>query len=79
MAAETPEGILLELRPAGVVVRFYAFLVDWGVRLVILYAAAIGNLMAHVHARNPATVSYDTIIANNVVYNSYSGSVEISS
>ena len=26
------------------VVRFYAFLVDWGVRLVILYAAAIGNL-----------------------------------
>ena len=42
-------------------------------------AAAIGNLMAHVHARNPATVSYDTIIANNVVYNSYSGSVEISS
>ena len=45
MAAETPEGILLELRPAGVVVRFYAFLVDWGVRLVILYAAAIGNLL----------------------------------
>lgn len=45
MAAETPEGILLELRPAGVVVRFYAFLVDWGVRLVILYAAAVGNLI----------------------------------
>ena len=45
MAAETPEGILLELRPAGVVVRFYAFLVDWGVRLVILYAAAIGNVL----------------------------------
>jgi uncharacterized RDD family membrane protein YckC len=45
VAAETPEGILLELRPAGVVVRFYAFLVDWGVRLVILYAAAIGNLL----------------------------------
>lgn len=45
MAAETPEGILLELRPAGVVVRFYAFLVDWGVRLVILYAAAVGNLL----------------------------------
>ena len=44
MAAETPEGILLELRPAGVVVRFYAFMVDWGVRLVILYAAALGNL-----------------------------------
>jgi uncharacterized RDD family membrane protein YckC len=45
VAAETPEGILLELRPAGVVVRFYAFLVDWGVRLVILYAAAVGNLI----------------------------------
>jgi uncharacterized RDD family membrane protein YckC len=45
VAAETPEGILLELRPAGVVVRFYAFLVDWGVRLVILYAAAVGNLL----------------------------------
>jgi hypothetical protein len=42
-------------------------------------AAAIGNLIAHVHARSPATVSYDAIIANNVVYNSYSGSVEISS
>jgi uncharacterized RDD family membrane protein YckC len=27
-----------------VVVRFYAFMVDWGVRLVILYAAALGNL-----------------------------------
>ena len=26
------------------VVRFYAFMVDWGVRLVILYAAALGNL-----------------------------------
>ena len=45
MAAETPEGILLELRPAGLVVRFYAFLVDWGVRLVVLYAAALGNAL----------------------------------
>jgi uncharacterized RDD family membrane protein YckC len=44
VAAETPEGILLDLRPAGVVVRLYAFLVDWGIRLVILYVAAIGNL-----------------------------------
>lgn len=42
VAAETPEGIVLELRPAGVIVRFYAFLVDWAIRLVMLYAAAIG-------------------------------------
>ena len=42
VAAETPEGIVLELRPAGAVVRFYAFLVDWAIRLLILYAAAIG-------------------------------------
>jgi hypothetical protein len=42
-------------------------------------AAAVGNLMAHTQARNPLTRSYDTVIANNVVYNSYSGSVEISS
>jgi uncharacterized RDD family membrane protein YckC len=39
--AETPEGILLEMRPAGLCARFYAFLIDWGVRLVILYAAAM--------------------------------------
>ncbi len=29
VAAETPEGILLELRPAGLSARFYAFLLDW--------------------------------------------------
>jgi uncharacterized RDD family membrane protein YckC len=45
VAAETPEGILLELRPAGLVARFYAFLVDWGVRAVILYVAAVGNFL----------------------------------
>lgn len=33
--AETPEGILLELRPAGVVVRSSAFLVDFLIRTVI--------------------------------------------
>ncbi len=42
VAAETPEGILLELRPAGLPARFYAFLLDWLIRLVILYVAAIG-------------------------------------
>ena len=41
VAAETPEGISLELRPAGLSARFYAFLLDWFVRLMIAYAAAI--------------------------------------
>jgi uncharacterized RDD family membrane protein YckC len=41
VAAETPEGILLELRPAGLSARFYAFLIDWLIRLVLAYAAAI--------------------------------------
>jgi len=41
VAAETPEGILLEVRPAGLTARFYAFLLDWAIRLAILYAAAI--------------------------------------
>lgn len=41
MAAETPEGILLELRPAGLDARFYAFALDWAVRLAVVYAAAM--------------------------------------
>ncbi len=41
VAAETPEGILLELRPAGLSARFYAFLIDWVIRLLIAYAAGI--------------------------------------
>jgi uncharacterized RDD family membrane protein YckC len=41
VTAETPEGILLELRPAGVSARFYAFLIDWLIRLAIIYAALI--------------------------------------
>jgi uncharacterized RDD family membrane protein YckC len=41
VAAETPEGIVLELRPAGLSARFYAFLLDWLIRLLIIYAAAI--------------------------------------
>jgi len=41
VAAETPEGIVLELRPAGLSARFYAFIVDWLIRLIVLYAAAI--------------------------------------
>jgi len=40
VVAETPEGILLELRPAGIAVRFYAFLIDWLVRIAVLYVVA---------------------------------------
>ena len=40
-AAETPEGISLALRPAGVVPRFYAYIVDLGVRLVVFIGATI--------------------------------------
>jgi uncharacterized RDD family membrane protein YckC len=41
VAVETPEGIVLELRPAGFVVRSYAFAVDWMIRLMVLYAVAM--------------------------------------
>jgi uncharacterized RDD family membrane protein YckC len=34
-AAETPEGIALWLRPAGVVARFYAYLADLAIRFVV--------------------------------------------
>jgi uncharacterized RDD family membrane protein YckC len=36
--AETPEGILLELRPAGLAIRAAAFLVDLLIRLVLFIA-----------------------------------------
>ena len=45
VAAETPEGIALELRPAGLSARFAAFLLDWLIRLMIAYAAAIGSVL----------------------------------
>jgi uncharacterized RDD family membrane protein YckC len=38
VCAETPEGILLELRPAGLTARCYAFLLDSLVQLAIGYA-----------------------------------------
>ena len=38
--AETPEGIALELRPAGLVARGYAFVIDAAIRLAVLIAAA---------------------------------------
>jgi uncharacterized RDD family membrane protein YckC len=37
--AETPEGIALSLRPAGVVSRSLAYLVDLGIRLVVYFVA----------------------------------------
>ena len=40
VAAETPEGILLELRPAGISARFCAFVIDKLICIAILYAAA---------------------------------------
>ena len=43
VAAETPEGILLELRPAGLSARFYAFLLDWLIRLLVAYVALIAT------------------------------------
>ena len=47
-AAETPEGIALWLRPAGVVPRFYAYLVDAAVRffffsITFFFLALLGN------------------------------------
>jgi uncharacterized RDD family membrane protein YckC len=39
VAAETPEGIVLELRPAGLSARFYAFLIDFLIRVLIGIAA----------------------------------------
>jgi uncharacterized RDD family membrane protein YckC len=41
VAAETPEGIVLELHPAGLAPRFYAFLLDWIIRLVTIYGVAL--------------------------------------
>ena len=43
VAAETPEGILLELRPAGLSARFYAFVLDWLIRLLVAYVALIAT------------------------------------
>lgn len=39
--AETPEGIALSLRPAGVMARSWAYLADAGIRLVIFFFAAL--------------------------------------
>lgn len=39
--AETPEGIALVLRPAGVVARFHAFAIDGAIRLGLLVTSSI--------------------------------------
>jgi uncharacterized RDD family membrane protein YckC len=39
--AETPEGIALSLRPAGVMSRTLAYAADFGIRLVIFFIAAM--------------------------------------
>jgi len=44
VSAETPEGITIELRPAGLTSRFYAFLVDWMIRIGILYAVGLAAI-----------------------------------
>jgi uncharacterized RDD family membrane protein YckC len=41
IAAETPEGMLLELHPAGIPARFTAFLLDWLIRIAALWVAAV--------------------------------------
>lgn len=41
VTAETPEGILLELRPAGLSPRFFAFLIDWLIRLAAIYVVGL--------------------------------------
>ncbi|MDQ6640256.1 MAG: RDD family protein, partial [Pseudomonadota bacterium] len=48
-AAETPEGIALWLRPAGVVPRLYAYLLDASIRFIFfifcyIFLALLGNL-----------------------------------
>jgi uncharacterized RDD family membrane protein YckC len=40
VAAETPEGILLEMRPAGMSARFCAFVIDWLIRVALYLGAA---------------------------------------
>lgn len=40
VSAETPEGILIELRPAGLTSRFYAFAIDLLIRFMVLSVVA---------------------------------------
>jgi uncharacterized RDD family membrane protein YckC len=46
VSAETPEGIMLELRPAGLTARCYAFLIDFLIKLAIFYLFEMGAVFA---------------------------------
>jgi uncharacterized RDD family membrane protein YckC len=46
VSAETPEGIMLELRPAGLTARCYAFLIDTLIKLAIFYLFEMGAVFA---------------------------------
>lgn len=43
VSTETPEGILLELRPAGICARACAFLIDGIIRLAAIYAVGMAT------------------------------------
>ena len=43
VSTETPEGILLELRPAGISARCCAFLIDGVIRLAAIYAVGMAT------------------------------------
>ncbi len=43
VAAETPEGIVLELRPAGLSARACAFVLDWLIRVLMLFGVLMSS------------------------------------
>ena len=45
VSAETPEGIAIELRPAGLSSRCFAYLVDLLIRFGVIYAVAIATTL----------------------------------
>jgi uncharacterized RDD family membrane protein YckC len=57
VTAETPEGILLELRPAGLSARFFAFLIDWLIRIAVVYAALLVVSLAQMGGMGLAIVT----------------------
>lgn len=46
VSAETPEGILLELRPAGLTARCYAFLIDGLIKIAVIYVLGVLTVFA---------------------------------
>lgn len=44
--AETPEGIALSLRPAGLVARTLAYLIDFGIRMALFFVVAMFSTAA---------------------------------